>query len=224
MRRAYDGIDRCLQIIHLAPRDEGISCLVTRAENVKQKTLRPALPLLLIMPFAIGGCAAEFDRSGGFEGELQDAVLKAPNPTWQTYRAAVFLQLVSSVAAVDLKDPNSIGSFYLAAAAVNSDISNLAGHIYEQKQFYSWNVTGGNYPDGKTAIKMPKPYDMFYAPKNTPEPIKPCPNYSDKSCSEFSTDANQKAKNYFGDFEREIPILNDHLYGAAGSATRTDKM
>jgi hypothetical protein len=94
---------------------------------------------VVLSNFLIAGGCSEYRSDGGIVARAEDHVMSAPNREWQTYRAAVFLMLVSSVAAAELKDVNSVASYLRAAQAVNDDINNLAGHLYPQYAWYKWN-------------------------------------------------------------------------------------
>ena len=192
-----------------------------RRHGVRASTLAT----LAVLPVLIG-CASEFKRDGGLVGAIENNVMEAPNRPWQTYRAAVFLMLLSAVAEANLKDTNSITSFYFAAAAVRDDINDLAGHIYPQYYWWTWNFEGRDKawttPDRDGTVLADKP--------STPQAIGgktgyllPCPNYA--NCSSSSTDPNDayRYKNYVGMFNADLPKLNDHLFKAAASSVRQDK-
>ncbi len=159
---------------------------------------------LLAVPLFLGGCERDFRRDGGLIGSTENTVVNAPNRQWQTYRAAMFLMLVSSAAEANLKDANSIASFYFAATAVKDDINNLAGHLYPQYYWYPWNwecskgtspalsnpdggspATSGGQPvqsctgsGGAASSSTPTTLDwILISGTARPGPLLPCPSF-----------------------------------------------
>jgi hypothetical protein len=165
----------------------------------------------------------EFNNDGGYVAHVADNLMPAPNRRWQVYRASVALMLLSAVAEAELKDANSIGSFYLAARAVNDDVNNLAGHVYPQTTWYPWQksaaTNGGTatFPDGTTTAQLATPFVPMISYRatgdnTTPKPENPAtgtgfvppPNYEDL-------------------FETDLPALYEHIFKAAAAAARQDR-
>lgn len=179
-----------------------------------------SIPLAVSAVLAMAGCNAikyEFNTDGGYVAHVSDNLLDAPNKRWQVYRAAVALMLVTTVAESDLEDVNSIGSFYLAAKAVNDDINNLAGHVYPQTNWYAWNVV---------AVSKAKPKgewpDHSDVNDTDPRPKIKQPLYPVASFRAPPVESSYPV-NYVDLFQTDLPRLNDHLFKAAASATRKDK-
>jgi hypothetical protein len=103
-----------------------------RNQNVEERQMHRWLRPLAALAAAVtlSGCAANYNVSGGWLGEIGDRTLPGASKELQLYRATAAFAILSSAGARVASDPDQVLGTIRFMTAVRNDLTGLAGHIW----------------------------------------------------------------------------------------------